>query len=117
MGHLYYGASSRPIEMPDRLLAHIKVVIATKLRRGESFTLSWTHPAGSPEGRSTIWVQPAIEMRFVFGSADPEKLDPALLQRFANAAGSSAGLVVDLDADASPVLAGTDAPARVLQSA
>ncbi len=97
MGYLYYGAGNEPIEMPDRLLAHVKVVIATKLRRNESFTLTWQHPAGSPAGRSTIWLQPAIELRFVFGSAEAEKLDPELLQRFANAASSSAGLVLDLD--------------------
>lgn len=96
MGYLFYGASTQPIEIPDRLLAHIKVVIATKLRRGESFTLSWQHPAGEPEGRSTIWLQPAIELRFVFGNPEPEKLDSALLQRFANDAGSTAGLIVDL---------------------
>ena len=41
MAQLYYGNSADPIEMPDRLLAHVKVVLATKLRRSESFTLSW----------------------------------------------------------------------------
>ena len=39
MGNLYYGTAPEPIRVPDRLLSHLKVVAATKLRRGESFTL------------------------------------------------------------------------------
>ncbi|KAA9149910.1 hypothetical protein F6B41_06285 [Microbacterium lushaniae] len=93
MGHLYYGGSFEPIDISDRLLAHVKVVIATKLRRGESFTVSWRHPE---QGRSTIWLHPAIELRFVFASPEPEMLDSALLQRFANEAATAAGLVLDL---------------------
>lgn len=99
MGLLYYGASESPIHMPDRILAHVKVVIATKLRRGESFTMSWRHPEGEATGRTTIWLQPSIPLRFVFATVEPEMLDPALLHTFANSANSSGGLSVDLDAD------------------
>ena len=95
MGYLFYGSTTEPIEIPDRLLAHIKVVVATKLRRSESFMFSWRHPeAASP--RSTIWLQPAIPLRFVFHS-DGENIDPAVLRRLAEAANSSKGLVVDLN--------------------
>jgi hypothetical protein len=98
MGKLFYGSTSEPIEMPDRALAHVKVVVATKLRRGESFTLSWRHPDDTPRGRSTIWIQPSIPLRFVFASAEPELLDPEHLKRLANEASSSSGLTVDFDA-------------------
>jgi integrase len=97
MGRLYYAGSTTPVEIPERLLAHLRVVVATKLRRSESFTLSWRHLDGEPGGRTTIWVHPAIELRFVFSSVETERLDPALLQRFANEAGSSAGLTIDLE--------------------
>ena len=43
MGTMYYGGSAMPIQIEDRALAHLKVVVATKLRRNESFTLSWPH--------------------------------------------------------------------------
>lgn len=109
MAHLFYGNGTDPIEMPDRLLAHIKVVVATKLRRGESFTLSWRHPAES--GRTTIWLQPAIPLRFVFSSAEPEMLDPSLLKELANAANSSRGLTVDIADDATPQTAAPRAAA------
>ena len=51
MGLIFYGNSPDPIEVDDRTLAHLKVVIALKLRRNESFTLSWRHPDAT--GRST----------------------------------------------------------------
>lgn len=96
MGKLYYGADTQAIIIPDGLLSHIKVVAATKLRRNESFTFSWVHAPGEPVGRSTLWLQPAIPMRFVFDSAEPEQLDPATLRNLAEQAASSAGMRVDL---------------------
>ena len=104
MGKLFSGSTDQPIEMPDRVLAHVKVVVATKLRRGESFTLSWRHDAGTPRGRSTIWIQPSIPLRFVFSSSEPELLDPEHLKSLANDASSTAGLVVDFDAFADEVI-------------
>lgn len=113
MGHLFYGADTEPIAVPDRLLSHLKVVTATKLRRGESFTLSWRHLDGEA-GRTTLWLQPAIPLRFVFASAEPEKLNSATLKDMADKANSSAGLVVDLDTEIPDNDAvGSPAPARV----
>ncbi|MDQ1137493.1 hypothetical protein QE410_002292 [Microbacterium sp. SORGH_AS 1204] len=98
MGHLFYGTSTESIQIPDRLLAHIKVVVTTKLRRSESFTLSWAHVDGAP-GRSTLWLQPAIPLRFVFDSTEPEALSSSTLKSMADMANSSAGLTVDLKAE------------------
>ena len=98
MGHLYYGNLPDPIEFPDRLLAHLKVVIATKLRRHESFTMSWRNAADDEGGGSTLWIEPSIPLRFVFGSAAPEPLHAPTLSELANRASSTAGLTVDLDA-------------------
>ncbi|MCH6230010.1 hypothetical protein MK786_04575 [Microbacterium sp. CFH 31415] len=95
MAKLFYGAQQEPIEIPDLLLAHVKVVIATKLRRNECFMMSWAHADGS--GRSSIWVQPSIPMRFVFESAEAPQLDRALLASLAVAASSNSGLVLRLD--------------------
>ncbi|CAN7342739.1 hypothetical protein LJR045_001955 [Microbacterium sp. LjRoot45] len=97
MGYLYYGNSTEPIEMPDRILAHLKVVTSTKLRRSESFTLSWSKPDGS-DGRSTIWLQAAIPLRF---DVDHNvAIDRAYLEEMAQAASSAAGVFVDLAAEA-----------------
>ena len=96
MGNLYYGNTVDPIEMPDRLLSYVKVVAATKLRRGESFTLTLRHPDGAASGRTTIWMQPAIPLRFVFGEPESEALEPSILKHFAEGANSSGGLIIDV---------------------
>jgi len=80
--------------MEDRALAHLKVVIATKLRRGESFTLSWTHTDGSEPGRSTVWLHPSIPLRFVFDDPEPTMLSRAWIEELAASANSSGGLML-----------------------
>lgn len=92
MGHLFYGNDVQPIRMPDRMLAHLKVLTATKLRRNESFTVSWVHGADEAPGRTSLWLHPSIPLRFTFESTGPEPIDGALLQRLANEASSSGGL-------------------------
>jgi hypothetical protein len=94
MGMIYYGGTANPIHIEDRVLAHLKVVIATKLRRNESFTLSWRHPEGDTPGRSTIWLHPSIPLRFVFDSAEPPELIPDWITAMANSANTSGGITI-----------------------
>jgi len=99
MGHLYYGNATNPVLIPDRQLAYLKVIATTKLRRSESFTVSWRHVDDTPGARTTLWLQPSIPLQFVFDCPEVEKLDPAHLRELAAQANSSAGLVLDLAAD------------------
>lgn len=94
VGTLFYGGSQTPIKMDDRALAHLKVVIATKLRRSESFTLSWRHPDGQPRGRSTVWLHPSIPLRFVFDDPEPADLSRAWIEELATSANSSGGIML-----------------------
>lgn len=94
MGTLFYGGSATPIHIDDRALTHLKVVIIAKLRRHESFTVSWLQPDAQPPGRSTIWVHPAISLRFVFDDPEPSLLDRELLTTLANSAQSSGGILL-----------------------
>lgn len=94
MGKLFYGMTSQPIEMDDSLLAHVAAVVATKLRRSESFTLTWQHSDGVA-GRSMIWLQAAIPLRFVFDVVAAPKLDQQLLHKMALDANSTRGLILD----------------------
>lgn len=93
MGSLYYGASE-PIQIEDRALAHLKVVVATKLRRNESFTLSWRHADGEPLGRSTIWLHPSIPLRFVFQEPETPELSRRWIEELAHSANSSGGITL-----------------------
>jgi len=94
MGTLFYGAQDTPIHIEDRVLAHLKVVIATKLRRNESFTLSWQHPDGEPRGRSTIWLHPSIPLMFVFDDPEPPEISRAWIEKLAHSANTSGGILL-----------------------
>ncbi|MFE6997306.1 hypothetical protein ACFVAE_15175 [Microbacterium sp. NPDC057659] len=92
MGALIYDDSEHPIFIEDRTLAHLKVVISTKLRRQESFTLSWRHADGQPVGRTTIWLHPSIPLRFVFDDAQPPELNAAWIERLMHSANTTGGI-------------------------
>lgn len=94
MGSIYYGGSEDPIHIEDRTLAHLKVVIATKLRRSESFTVTWQHPDDQPAGRTTIWLHPSIPLRFVFDEPEPATLSREWIEELANSANSSGGITL-----------------------
>ncbi|MBN6192510.1 hypothetical protein JQN58_37155 [Aneurinibacillus sp. BA2021] len=91
MGTMQYGSGSE-IQIEDRALAHLKVAIATKLRRNESFTLSWRHPEGDTPGRSTIWLHPSIPLRFTFEEPETPQLNVKWIQALMVEASSSGGI-------------------------
>jgi len=94
VGTIFYGGSATPIHIEDRALAHLKVVIATKLRRNESFTVSWRHPEDQPRGRSTLWLHPSIPLRFVFDDPEPAELSRQWIEDLAQSANSSGGIML-----------------------
>ncbi|GAA1964165.1 hypothetical protein [Microbacterium deminutum] len=101
MGTLHYGNGMLSASIPDWVLAHLKVVATTKLRRNESFTVSWRHPDHTAGGRSTLWMQPSIPLLFEFDSPEPVTLDPDYLHALANAANSAGGMSIDWPDEAS----------------
>lgn len=94
VGTIFYGGSAMPIHIEDRALAHLKVVISTKLRRGESFTVSWQHPHDQPGGRSTLWLHPSIPLRFEFEESEVPELSRAWISELADSANSSGGILL-----------------------
>jgi hypothetical protein len=92
MGSLHYGGSEDAIRIDDRALAHLKVAIATKLRRNESFTLSWRHTTDDVEGRSTIWLHPSIPLRFTFDEPEAPQLNLKWIEQLMMSANSSGGI-------------------------
>lgn len=92
MGKLVYDGEDRPIILDDRTLAHLKVVMSTKLRRQESFTFSWTYAGDDTPGRSTIWLHPSIPLRFEFDSADPPQVNSRWIAVLMESASSTGGI-------------------------
>lgn len=90
MGRLILGHDLR-LDLDDRTLAHLHLAMKAKLRRGESFHLSWRDDPSIGDGRTTVWVHP--EMSMVCKLSGPvEDIDRVWLDQFINAANSVAGL-------------------------
>jgi hypothetical protein len=73
VGKFIYGVNGYELELEDRALAHLKIAMFTKLRRNESFSLSWQVDLEGGSGRHSIWISPASMIHFQFyGSRRPE---------------------------------------------
>lgn len=73
MGKFIYGTPAIAVDFDDRVLAHLKVVMLAKVRRGESFMLNWDYEAAAGSGHSSIWIHPSIPLQFDFlGSREPQ---------------------------------------------
>ncbi|GGH41788.1 DUF7882 family protein [Microbacterium album] len=94
MGILHYGSAATPIHIDDRALAHLKVVVVSKLRRSESFTVSWQHPEDDGPGRSTIWVHPSIPVRFEFDEPVAPELNREWIEELAHSANALGGITL-----------------------
>ena len=86
MGLLIYGPSSSEIEMDDRLLAHLRIVMVSKMRNHESFSLSWSLDPSQGSGRETLWVHPSIPLRFRFFGSRPPAINRAWIDLMVAAA-------------------------------
>jgi hypothetical protein len=99
MGTLTYGSAT--IEFEDRLLVHLQIVIVNKLRRRESFSMSWRDSTEVGDGRSSIWLDPSIPLYFKFDGSRIPAINQEWLERLSDSASSSTGLIVT-DEDGSP---------------
>jgi hypothetical protein len=88
LGTLIYGPSATEIEFDDRTLAHLRIVIVTKIRNREPFSLSWSVDLKRGSGRETLWIHPSIPLRFRFSDPRPQPVNRAWLQELLTAANS-----------------------------
>lgn len=92
MGTLTYGLSMTAIRFDDQTLTHLHMVITSKLRRRESFSLTWFD---SEDGRrNSIWLDTSIPLSFAFDSGDPISVNKVLVESMASAANGPHGLVL-----------------------
>ncbi|MBX0300513.1 ATP-dependent DNA ligase [Cryobacterium sp. 1639] len=92
MGKFIYGSPAISVEIDDRTLAHLKVVIVAKLRRGESFAFSWERSKESGSGHSSIWLNPAVPLDFEFSGKREPTLNRAWIDELVQVANTPAGL-------------------------
>lgn len=93
MGKLIYARSEIEIDVADRALLHLQLVIGTKLRRGESFFFSWKEDVAVGSGRSSIWLTPSLLLYFRFGKSNVGPVNKEWMDLLRRSADSSQGLV------------------------
>lgn len=92
MGTLQYDGSKT--EFDDRLLAHLHIVIVQKLRTNDSFAMSWMNALSIGDGRTSIWLDRTIPLRFTFNGSRPPAINRDWLHTLQVSADSSSGLLV-----------------------
>lgn len=92
MGSLAYDGLT--IRFEDRILAHLQIVIVQKLRRQESFLMSWRDSDSVGDGRSSIWLDPSIPLYFKFDGGHAPEVNRAWLEVLVLSAQSPHGLIV-----------------------
>jgi len=95
MGRLEYNSARPAIEVDDETLAHVKIVIGTKLRRQESFMMTWLPDAKSNAGRLTIWMHPSIPLIMAFDASTMPAIDPKRIERMMELLNARGELVLD----------------------
>ncbi|WCD93407.1 DUF7882 family protein [Microbacterium sp. nov. GSS16] len=95
MGRLKYDSTEPPIAIDDETLVHLKIVIGTKLRRNESFLLTWLRGDEAQDARTTIWVHPAIPLQFGFDAAVLPPVAPERITTIMTSLNASGELVLD----------------------
>ncbi len=93
MGKFIYGQLVSA-EFEDRLLAHLEVVITSKLRRGEGFLFSWKEEGAASAGRTSIWVAPSLPIVYRYSGGRAPAINRAWVEILSQSASSSAGLRV-----------------------
>ncbi len=91
MGKFTYD-STTTVDLEDRALAHLQLVIGAKLRRGESFQFTWRDDSATGNGRTTLWMHPSLPMGFKYYDGHAPALNRRWVEALMDAANSAAGL-------------------------
>lgn len=94
MGKLVYGMPSISVEFDDRALAHLKLVIAAKLRRSESFMFTWDSHTDEGVVQSSVWLHPSIPLQFELLDAADITVNREWLEQLMRSSNSPNGLRV-----------------------
>jgi hypothetical protein len=97
MGTLLYGASRTRLSIDDRTLAHLQIVITTKLRRNEGLLLCWDRGAEVGSGRGALWIHPNCDLIYDYDGSREATVDAGELDRLMSEASGRRGLRILAD--------------------
>lgn len=91
MGKFIYEGSQK-VEIADRALLHLQLVMTAKLRRGEPFVFSWADDVSTGGGRMSVWIHPGVSMVFKFYGSRHPSLNRSWVDALAFTANAPSGL-------------------------
>ncbi|MCT1394660.1 ATP-dependent DNA ligase [Microbacterium sp. p3-SID338] len=91
MGKFIYEGGPK-VEIEDRALTHLQLVMTAKLRRGEPFSFSWREDVSVGGGRTTVWVHAGSSMVFKYHGSRQPSINRTWVDALAYAANSPTGL-------------------------
>ncbi|QHC72639.1 ATP-dependent DNA ligase [Rathayibacter sp. VKM Ac-2805] len=100
MGRLSYD-SSFDADFDDRTLAHLQIVIGSKLTKDESFYFSWRESVSAGSGRTSLWLHPAIALRFKYHGGRPPVISAEWVRLLLGNSYAPPGLLVLPEPDSS----------------
>ena len=92
MGNILYGTPPQSIEVEDRALAHLQIVIINKFRRDERFLLTLDASPNAGTGRRGVWMHPTIPLQFDFKGSRQPTINPSWVEVLMDAANGGGGL-------------------------
>ncbi|HAN23789.1 MAG: ATP-dependent DNA ligase [Microbacterium sp.] len=103
MGTMFYG-NGGGIQVDDRTLEHLRLAVATRLRRGESFMVSMPVDEPGLGSRRNLWVSPAIPLQFIAAGSRMPSLNRLWIQAMGESEDSTGTLTVMPEAEAASYL-------------
>lgn len=91
MGKFIYDSTIK-VDFEDRTLAHLQLVIGSKLRRGEPFHFTWRDDPSIGDGRTTVWIHPQCTLVYKYYGSRKPRLNMAWVDALSYTANSPAGL-------------------------
>ncbi len=92
MGRFIYDTIGNAVDVDDRALAHLRIVIMNKLRRSEPFMFDVEMNDGT--GRRSFWIHPSVPLQFHFFGGRPPRINRAWVELMMQLASSPAGLTI-----------------------
>jgi hypothetical protein len=93
VGKILYGHAKIEIDVEDRALAHLQIVIGLKIRRKESFFFSWREDTATGAGRGSIWIDPAVPLYFKYLKTGVPQINRDWIDALVRSSQSTGGLM------------------------
>lgn len=93
MGRFIYD-NTQKVDIEDRALTHVQIVMVSKLRRGEPFGFSWKDDRSTGGGRTTVWIHSHANLVFKYSGSKPPAVNRAWIHALDSIANAPSGLYV-----------------------